>query len=157
MFSVSPILAYCAKIQLFGTFFRSNYPSKIHVLIFSIFIVGSGIVILYFLYNSLDKVLSILGASAGFVLIYLIPSIVNIIYYKLKHQHLRDNLNSLNTKDTLSIESVEIIKEIGTSKKPYNRVKNIAFYASQILIILIGLFVLISQFVDIRLYTIHIN
>jgi hypothetical protein len=157
MFSVSPILAYCARIQLFGTFFGSAYPSKKHVFMFSIFIYISSLVILYFFYDSLDKVLSILGAGAGFVLIYLIPSIVNMIYFKLKHHHLYTALESLNTNYNISQEQEEIIKSIGISNKPYNRLKNILFYTTQGFTILLGLFVLVSQFVDIKFYKIQIN
>jgi hypothetical protein len=157
MFSVTPILAYCGRIQLFGTFFGSAYPSKKHMIVFSMFIFFSSLIILYFLYDSLDKVLSIIGASSGFVLIFLIPSGINIVYYRLKHQHLIDKYESLNTLDTITTEHTEIIKQIGQSKKPYNKFKHWVFYITQIVTIFLGLFVLITQFVDIKFYTIHIN
>ncbi len=156
MFSVTPILAYCGRIQLFGTFFGSAYPSKKHMLAFCTFIFFSCLAILYFLYDSLDKVLSVLGASSGFVLIYLIPSTINIVYYKLKHQHVLDKFESLNSTDSLTHEHSEIIKEIGQSTKSYNKLKNTVFYVTQFLMILLGLFILITQFVDIKFYTIHI-
>jgi hypothetical protein len=169
MFSVTPILAYCARIQLFGTFFNSAYPSKKHIIVFSLFVFASSLFILYFLYDSLDKVLGIIGASSGFILIYLIPSGINIVYYKLKHQDSIDRYNSINTvvnresiatkesTEILTTEHSEIKKQIGQSEKPYNNFKNWIFYISQILLIFLGLFVLISQFVDIKFYTIHIN
>jgi hypothetical protein len=57
---------------------------------------------LYFFYNKLGALMSIIGAFTGLVLIYFIPLIVNIVYYNEKHPkgHKRQEyLNAINSSD----------------------------------------------------------
>lgn len=83
--SVVPILCYVIRIQIFGTFFKSAYPSKLHVFIYALTFFIIGILILYFCYDSLGSLIGVIGACFGFVLMYFVPIIINIIYYRRKH------------------------------------------------------------------------
>jgi hypothetical protein len=163
LWSVLPILVYCARIQLFGTFFGNDYPSRLHVFIFAIAFISGGMLIIYFFIKYLDLVLSYIGASAGFVLIFFIPLCVNMVYYKLKHPESLKDINPTESGDTNQTISVLVTtdnKQIagpGLSTKPFNEIKNYLFYASQVCLILFGLFVFIVQFAPINFFGIHIK
>jgi hypothetical protein len=138
------------------------------------FLFGAMLVI-YFLANYLDRILAFLGASAGFVLIFLIPLSVNVIYYRLKHplslkygaEYMEypevEGNNSLVTIKTEKTEKNEknenndITNPPGLSKKPYNECKNYTFYVTQVVLIVFGLFVLFVQFFPINFFGVEIE
>jgi hypothetical protein len=156
--SVFPILAYCARIQLFGTFYNNSYPSKKHIIIYAILIIASSLLILYFFYLYLDKVISFIGATSGFALIFIIPLSVNVIYYRLKHpERLKYREQLVESNDEIEEINPKIINGPGLSKKPYSEFKNILFYISQSILMTFGVFVLISQFVTINFFGVHLN
>lgn len=173
LLSIFPILFYIVRIQFFGTFWHNNYPGKIHVLCFSGILVVVCWFILYFLADKLGMMLSFIGAFTGLFLIYIIPCVVNVVYYKRKHPKNLKDLQATNYTNDLeeklypptdaedtsdsnkkknqvksSSESVEKdIDDYGISEKPPNKIKDIFFYISQGLLVVFGLFTLIIQFI----------
>ena len=87
LLSIFPILFYVIRIQFFGIFFENNFPSSLHIIIFSLILIILCLLILYFFYESLSSLISNIGAGTGLFLIFLIPIIVNIVYYKRKNPH----------------------------------------------------------------------
>jgi amino acid permease len=166
LLSIFPILFYVIRIQFFGIFFENNFPSSLHIIIFSLILIILCLLILYFFYESLSSLISNIGAGTGLFLIFLIPTIVNIIYYKRKHPHnlteLQENL--INEKDDENNDINQVIKKdindidnYGISKKPKNKCKENLFYVSQILIMIFGVFTFIIQFVNINFFNIKIK
>lgn len=175
LLSIFPILFYIVRIQFFGTFWHNNYPGKIHVLCFSSSLVVLCWFILYFLADKLGVMLSFIGAFTGLFLIYIIPCVVNVVYYKRKHpKNLKElqaanNTNDLserlypqtdveddsNTKKKKNQNEVKSsnddvdkdIDDYGISEKPPNKIKDVFFYISQGLLVVFGLFTLIIQFI----------
>lgn len=107
--------------------------------------------------------MSIIGASTGLVLIYFIPLVVNIVYYRVKHPtpEIREQLMSENCNinnevgDASKAQSTYIsstYNEIlngphAISTKPPNIFKDIMFYVSQISLMIFGVICLIIQFI----------
>lgn len=115
LLSVIPIICYVVRIQLFGTFFYNPYPSKIHVTVYAFIVLGMAIFVLYVAYDSLGSLLGIIGATFGFILMYFVPIIINIIYYRRKHPPLdiikgieatASNENKNNENNHISSESI---------------------------------------------------
>jgi len=75
--------------MIFGTFFYNPYPSIYHVIIYSLSILLGGILVIYLAYDSLGSFIGIIGATMGFIVMYLIPIVINIIYYRRKHPPLK--------------------------------------------------------------------
>ena len=80
---------FVIRIQLFGTFFKNPYPSRLHVIIYAIIFFLCGIVVLIICYNSLGSLIGVIGACFGFILMYFVPIIINVIYYRRKHPPLK--------------------------------------------------------------------
>ena len=165
LLSIFPILCYVIRIQFFGIFFEDNFPSYLHIIIFSLILIILCFLILYFLYESLSSLISYIGAGTGLFLIFIIPIVVNIVYYKRKHPH---NLTELQAhlifkndeeKDLNQLLKNDIsdIDYFGISKKPKNKIKEILFYTSQILIMIFGVFTFFIQFVNINFFNIKIK
>ena len=165
LLSIFPILCYIIRIQFFGIFFNNNFPSYLHIVIFSFILIILCFLILYFLYESLSSLISNIGAGTGLFLIFLIPIIVNIVYYKRKHPHnltelqanlIMENDNESDVDKNLKNE-IKDIDDFGISKKPKNKIKEIIFYTTQILIMIFGVFTFIIQFVNINFFNITIK
>ena len=165
LLSIFPILCYIIRIQFFGIFFNNNFPSYLHIVIFSFILIILCFLILYFLYESLSSLISNIGAGTGLFLIFLIPIIVNIVYYKRKHPHnltelqanlIMENDNESDIDKNLKNE-IKDIDDFGISKKPKNQIKEIIFYTTQILIMIFGVFTFIIQFVNINFFNITIK
>ena len=167
LLTIFPILFYIVRIQFFGTFWNDSYPGKVHVILFSSCLVLLCWIILYFLYNSLGVMLSFIGAFTGLFLIYIIPLVVNIVYYRRKHpdnlEELQKNIqnmeNGLGNEDLLTKEEdkEKDIDDYGISQKPRNKVKDFFFYLGQGLLICFGFFTLLIQFVQINMFGITIK
>jgi hypothetical protein len=107
----------------------------------------------------LGKLVSIIGAATGLVLIYFIPLIVNIVYYRLKHPtgEQRDLLinradDSIKTPFSDILNGPHIISE-----KPPSEFKDIMFYVSQFVLMLFGTFTLLIQFVKINFFGVELS
>jgi hypothetical protein len=153
---------YIVRIQFFGTFYKDNYPSKLHVTVFSITILIVGLIVVYFCWNMLGKLMGIIGAGAGLFLIYFIPLIVNIVYYRLKHPHIsKKNWPEINNSDSESIKVEEFSEVLNSnikfSKKPPNRTKDLLFYLSQYLLMIFGTITLVLQFVPWNVFNVHLD
>jgi hypothetical protein len=183
--SIFPILFYVVRIQFFGTFYKDNYPSRLHVIIFGVVLLLISWVVLYFCYDILGKMISIIGALTGLFLIFIIPLIVNIIYYNERHPYLKKNRadtehlidgeesgsdesrtsfqNNSNTnnsqKNTKDSTGKITLAQMGIqpTTKPDSPKKNFFFYCSQYALMAFGVFVLIIQFVPINFFNITIQ
>jgi hypothetical protein len=114
--------------------------------------------ILYFFYNKLGKFVGYLGAITALFLIFIIPSVVNMIYYKRKHpfnlEELQKQLNDAEKDD----KEFNYDKDyFGISKKKKNNFKEILFYISQVLIICMGLMTVFVQIKPINIFNIHLK
>ena len=129
--------------------------------------IGSSILVIYFFYNDLGRLMGYIGAGTGFVLIYLTPLTINSIYFFVKHPEDLDNLNlklgdDENMSQNITCSGInsntkfnESLREkIGISKKPYSLIRNIFFVIMTVLLMLFGLFTLIIQFVYINYFDI---
>ncbi len=157
---------------MFGTFYKNNYPSKTHVIVFVSVLLFFSLIILLFFYDALGKLMSVIGAGTGLVLIYFIPLVVNIVYYRVKHPkgELRNqlmaeqcNINN-DVGDTTQSPTVysntynEILNAPHAfSTKPPSELKDLFFYISQISLMVFGLFCLVIQFVPINFFNIHLQ
>jgi hypothetical protein len=119
--------------------------------------------------------MSFIGAGTGLVLIYFVPLVVNMVYYKIKHprgklrEELVANENGINNGinyDNSNASSTALVQPIFSdilngphiySKKEPSKVKDNLFYTSQILLIGFGVFTLVIQFVPINFFYVHIS
>lgn len=154
LLSVFPVFVYVIRIQFFGIFFNNNFPSYVHIVFFTIIFAFFCCVILYFLYNKLGTFMGFLGAFNGLFLMFIIPIIINMIYY-----------NREKRKNFEEISMVEKIEKIDSNVKEYykynekknSKVKEKFFYLGQILIILFGIYTLFCQFVKINYFDVHLK
>lgn len=161
------------RINFFGTFFGNPYPSRLHIIAYASLLLGCSMIVLYFFYNSLGNLMGIIGAAFGFILVYIIPIVINIIYYRRKHPPKKvlldhENLNSddeiSQEQEELQIDGKENRKEsldlkdqfIFTGKKR-NYVKDCCFYITMYIIIALGLITLVFQFVYVNIFNIQIR
>ena len=156
--SVFPVLVYIVRIQFFGIFFNISWPGYKYLLIYINIYLGMCFFILYFFYNKLGKFVGYLGAITALFLIFIIPSVVNMIYYKRKHpfnlEELQKQLNDAEKDD----KEFNYDKDyFGISKKKKNNFKEILFYISQILIICMGLMTVFVQIKPINIFNIHLK
>ncbi len=116
--------------------------------------------------------MSVIGAGTGLVLIYFIPLLVNLVYYRVKHPKgelrealMKTNLNGINELGVADVTVVsgttgysEIFKgpHIISKKEPSN-IKDNLFYLSQALLMIFGVFNLVIQFVPINFFDIHLR
>lgn len=151
LLSIFPVLFFIIRIQFFGTFFGSAYPGKGHVIAFSTGLVIICWIILYFCANQLGTLLSFVGAITGLFLIYIIPMVVNIVYYNRRHPANLAQLQKEKKEGLLDLTPKDI-DDFGFTDKPMNKVKNFFFYVSQGLLICFGLFVMVIQFYPINFF-----
>jgi hypothetical protein len=170
MLLILPILCYVIRIQFFGTFYKNNYPSKLHVLIFSLIICFLAMLVLFFCVKYLGALMGYIGAGVGLILIYVIPLIVNMIYYRKKHPPITrqnvlmsdtdyesdTNTNVKGTNYTTNYTGSDI-NGIGVSLKPRSKLKDTFFYISQFLLMGFGAFTLVIQIHKINIFGIKIE
>lgn len=154
--SVLPVIFYVIRIQFFGTFFRKAYPGKKHVIIFSICLLIICLTVLYFCANLLGKMLSYIGAFTGLFLIYIIPCIVNIVYYNRKHPENLEQLQKDKKAGLLDLNPKDK-DDFGISDKPMNKVKNFFFYVLQGILVCFGFFIVVLQFKKINFFGIKLK
>ena len=156
--SIFPVLVYIVRIQFFGIFFNISWPGYKYLLIYINIYLGMCFLILYFFYDKLGKFVSFLGALTGLFLIFFIPSVINMIYYRRKHPfNLEEVQKQLNEPEKDDKELNYDKDYFGISKKKKNKFKEIIFYISQILIICMGLWTLFVQFKPINIFNIHLK
>ncbi len=127
--SVLPIICYIVRIQIFGTFFYNPYPSKLHIIVYSIIVLVLSILVLYIAYNSLGVLLGIVGATFGFILMYFIPIGINLIYYRRKHPPMNmkifQDLEALSSKEDYN-NSSDDVKLRSTNTTDMNKSNDLA-------------------------------
>jgi hypothetical protein len=123
---------------------------------------------LHFFYNKLGQLMSIIGAGTGLVLIYFIPLVVNIVYYRIKHpdaelreQLMGENCNINNDVGDMSKTNTTYYSQThnevlngphAISTKAPSEIKDIFFYISQISLMIFGIFCLVIQFLPIKFF-----
>jgi hypothetical protein len=101
----------------------------------------------------LGPLMGYIGAGAGLLLIYTIPTLVNMVYYKNKHP---DKL-SLLQEQLDNYESDPESNSPEETRRKYKPIQNTIFYTLNILIIAFGLFTITIQFVPINFFNIHLK
>ena len=151
-----PILIYIVRFQIFTFFCGNEYPSRKHVIICGLCQLFLCLIVFYFCYNILAKLLSIFGACASLILVYTFPPIVKMIDYYLKH---KKNINLANKeenddeiKEEIKEENKEEIKEEKIKNK--SSCKDVLFYLGHFCLILTGIVTVIFQFVPINFFNI---
>jgi hypothetical protein len=131
-------------IKVLSALFRNKNPAFVHVLVFNLFIILIGLIVIYFFHNKLGEFMAIIGAGSGFVLIYVTPLLVDLF--------------RLNKSDNSGKTMLEI--NVSSNKKQEGNWKKIEEFLSKILkflLIIIGLFTLIIQFEKINFFNVEIS
>jgi len=163
LITVFPIIIYVVRFQIFNYFYGSDYPGRTHLMIFGLIIIFLCLIILYFCYNFLGKLIGIIGATTTLVLIYAFPPVIKMIdyYFKLKgdknedNTHNNDNDNEKEKKLTQNIESENDTKATNENKK--NKCIVALYFIGQSLIILVGIATVIFQFIPINFFNINLE
>ena len=156
-----PILIYIVRFQIFTFFCGNEYPSRKHVIICTLCQLFLCLIVFYFCYNILAKLLSIFGACASLILVYTFPPIIKMIDYYLKNK----GINLMNKKEDFVEENKnenieennekEEIKENNNNEiKKKISCKDILFYFGHSFLILMGIVTVIFQFVPINFFNI---
>ena len=156
-----PILIYIVRFQIFTFFCGNEYPSRKHVIICTLCQLFLCLIVFYFCYNILAKLLSIFGACASLILVYTFPPIIKMIDYYLKNK----GINIMNKKEDFveenKNENIEENNEKEEIKENNNNeiekkisCKDILFYFGHSFLILMGIVTVIFQFVPINFFNI---
>jgi len=129
MLTVYPMLLYIIRVQLFGYFYGTDYPSRKIVLTYA-FIMPAVTTLIASVYPNVGIITSVAGAVCGLYFIYLVPPLIHIGTLKGKHDGL---IESIMKKEML---------EIGTG--------GTLSYVLHSIVILIGVIILIFQFVPVQ-------
>jgi hypothetical protein len=155
--TIFPILIFAIRTQFFQNFMNKYHESesRIPLIIFSISILLLCILVLFFCYDILPKLIGFVGAGAALVLVYSIAPLINMINYYIRHQP-REEFDKLNEgeeqnkeKNELSINPDEL--------KPLIPWKAFLFYLSMMLIILLGIVTFILQCYSVNFFGIKIE
>lgn len=170
LLSVLPVLFSIVRVQFFDTFFSTGEkdefnnlkpydPSKMQIVLFSSILCILCLIILYFCYNSLGRMLGFVGATTGLFLIYIIPLGMNYIYYTRRHYpdeaKLLEQLNKYREGENPPTKEngTKHIDDFGvTEKAKDNKVKNVLFNIAEMLLVLFGFFTVVIQFVHINFF-----
>ena len=171
LITVFPIIIYVVRFQIFNYFYGSDYPGRTHIMIFGSIIIFLCLIVLYFCYNFLGKLIGIIGATTSLVLIYTFPPIIKMIdyYFKLKgdkndvntHNNDNDNDNDNDNekenekKLTQNIESENDNKVTNENKK--NKCIVALYFIGQSLIIVVGIATVIFQIIPINFFNINLE
>jgi len=148
LITVFPILLYIVRFQIFTFFFGNEYPSRKHVIIIGICQLLLCLIVYYFCYDILAKLLSIFGACSSLILVYTFPPIVKMIDYYLKQKGINELDNKQKNEEDNEDENI-----IQKNKNQIN-IKDILFYCAHFLLIIIGIITVIFQFVPINFFNI---
>lgn len=85
LLSVFPIVCYVIRVMVFGTIYKNAYPSRPHVIGYALTILTVCLIVLYNFYNSLGSLLGIVGATFGFIILYFVPIVMNLVYFRRRH------------------------------------------------------------------------
>ena len=151
--SIFPILFFVVRSQLFSNFFKSyeKGESRVPFIVFSIILLGLCIMVLYFFYSLLGTLIAYIGAGTALVLIYTIPSLINMINYYIRHQPKEEIERIKNAKEELMID-IDINELV-----PLRPWKAFIFYICMLFIILIGIINVILQINPINFFGIKIE
>jgi len=145
-----------------------------HIFIYAVIACITCFLVLIFFIDNLAKFIGFIGAGTGLFLIYIIPLIVNAIYYKIKHPNSRSTLLNeerpqINGNENINNDS-SIPKEnenendyfgsdfgLGVSEKKPNKFKDNLFYISQCFLVLFGVFTLVLQFYQINFFEVELK
>ena len=161
LITVFPIIIYVVRFQIFNYFYGSDYPGRTHIMIFGSIIIFLCLIVLYFCYNFLGKLIGIIGATTSLVLIYTFPPIIKMIdyYFKLKgdknDDNIHDNENEKEKKLTKNIESKNDNKVTNENKK--NKCIVALYFIAQSLIIVVGIATVIFQYIPINFFNINLE
>lgn len=161
LITVFPIIIYVVRFQIFNYFYGSVYPGRTHIMIFGSIIIFLCLIILYFCYNFLAKLIGIIGATTSLVLIYSFPPIIKMIDYYLKlkgdknDDNIHDNENEKEKKLNKNIESKNDNKVINENKK--NKCIVALYFIAQSLIIVVGIATVIFQYIPINFFNINLE
>ena len=118
------------------------------------------IIVLYVCYNTLGKLISIIGASTALVLIYSIAPVTNMIYYYIRHQTKEEVLKILEEKRAENgnvNEEDKIFPDNLREPVSLKPVKAFFFYLSMMMVITVGFITLALQFVTINFFNVKIE
>jgi len=161
LISVFPILVYVVRLQIFNSVYDNDYPSRKLVIIYGSIIMIICLLVLYFCYNFLGKLLGIVGATTSFFLIYTFPPAVKMVnhYLEIKGDNIDDEAdNELNciVGENDQINDENVMKKI---QKEYNKVnyKDVLYFIGQSLFIFVGIATVVFQFVPINFFGITLE
>ena len=151
LISIFPILFYVVRTQLFSTFLKPfiSTQSFIPIIIFSVSLLFFCILILYFCYDTLGKLIGYIGAGTALILIYTIGPVINMINYYIRHQPKSVIEKIKNEKLDLGINMEEIV--------PLRPWKALIFYFCMMLIIILGIITLILQIMPVNIFGVKIE
>lgn len=147
-----PILTYIVRIQIFNYFYGTEYPSRKHVIIFTLFQLFLCLMVFYFFYDVLATLLSILGACASLILVYTFPPIIKMIDFCSKKKGI-----NLNEKNNLDDENEKEDKNEENKKSASFNFLDILFFIGHFALILIGIANVVFQFVPINFFNITLR
>ena len=160
LISIFPILFCSVRNQLFKAFFERYLSSKFHIVLFSVILLLLCILVLYFCYNTLGILISLIGASTALVLIYSIAPITNMIYYYIRHQtkeEVQKILDEKKAENGNSNEEEKIFPDNLREPVTLKPIKAFFFYLSMMMIITVGVITLTLQIVSVNFFNVKIE
>ena len=163
LISVFPILVYVVRLQIFNSLYDNDYPSRKLIIIYGCSIMVICLLVLYFCYNFLGKLLGIIGATTSLFLIYTLPPTAKMVHHYLEikgdgidNDNDNDNESNCIVGDNNGINDENVIKKI---KSEYNKAnyKDILYFIGQSLIIIVGVATVVFQFVPINFFGITLE
>jgi Transmembrane amino acid transporter protein len=85
LFSVYPLLLFIIRIQLFGTFFKSQYPGFLPVLLLNLVVAAISTLFAIY-YPHIGDVLRYTGAICGLLFVFVLPISVHWHYQRQKEE-----------------------------------------------------------------------
>lgn len=137
MTTVYPMVAYLVRVQVFGFLYGTDFPSRRHLIVYSL-IITSLTTLITITFPNVGNIVAFFGAICGLYFIYLVPV---ILYAKLSGKTKR-RLSAEDPKRLQMAETESLMYE-ETTRTPPSRLA----VALHCLIPLLGLVILIFQFV----------
>ena len=121
------------------------------------------LIVLYFCYNFLGKLIGFIGATTSLVLIYGFPPIIKMIdyYFKLNEDKNDENIHDKEKEKKLA-QNIENENENDNDNKiseenKKNKFLIALFFIGQSLIIVVGIATVIFQFIPINFFNINLE
>ena len=161
LITVFPIIIYVVRFQIFNYFYGNDYPGRTHIIIFGSIIIFLCLIVLYFCYNFLGKLIGFIGATTSLVLIYGFPPIIKMIdyYFKLNEDKNDENIHD-NEKEKKLAQNIENENENDNKISEENKKNKFLialFFIGQSLIIVVGIATVIFQFIPINFFNINLE